>query len=255
MIIQTKNTDRMKRAEIINILMLIVLIGCDSGIISNQSQSSGGIFSPQKGISFMSTTPNDPLYSQQDYLNVTNVPEAWLTTHGSNNKKIAIIAMGGVYENHEDLQSRVTIKTSSFANFSAATPLAGIIGAATNNGKGIAGVNWVSPVLSYNISKITTETVEELPGYVPITKTFVDLNESTVAPAINGAVNAGAKTILLPLNWMLKDPAFEIEISKLQFYPCCRISNPVKMYTNLQCKMIRIVLIYWNILVMRLESC
>lgn len=221
------------RKPTIFLLLLATLVSCESALISNQAES-GGLFSSQQGTSLniMSTTPNDPLYDQQDYLNAINVPQAWQATNGSGNKEIAIIALGGINDNHEDLQSRITIKTSASspsANNGAATPLAGIIGAATNNGKGIAGVNWVSPILSYNIAKKSTKEVKTLPIGRTITTPFVDLNRSSVAPAINGAVSAGAETILLPLNWMLEDKAKELNISGLQFYPCCKIQHPYQL--------------------------
>lgn len=192
-------------------LLLVTFAGCNSSLTSNRS--TGGVLFSQQGAlnTFSSITPNDPLYSQQGYLSAVNVPQAWQITNGSVSQAIAVISGGGVNINHEDLQARVTIKraaSSPFANNGAANAVAGIIGAATNNGKGIAGVNWAAPVLSYNIAKKTTKTVYKLPpNGIPVTKTFLDLNEGAVAPAINNAVNAGAKTIYLPLNWLLLNRA------------------------------------------------
>lgn len=57
-------------------------------------------------------TPNDPLYSQQTYINAVNVPHAWQTTQGNAGQKIAIIALGGVNSAQQDLSSRVVIKAT-----------------------------------------------------------------------------------------------------------------------------------------------
>jgi len=225
----------MRHLAIITVL-LVTFAGCDSSVSSNKSP--GGLLSSSQGgvNTLSSTTPNDPLFSQQDYLNTANVPQAWQTTNGSSSKEIAVIAMGGIDNDHEDLTSRVTIKRAAgslVADNGAANPAAGIIGATTNNGKGIAGVNWNAPVLSYNIAKETTGQVDQLPSGIPITKTFVYLNESAVAPAINEAVNDGAKTIYLPLYWLLEDQVPELAISDFQFYPCCKVDNPYRqIYDN-----------------------
>lgn len=217
-------------------LLLVTFVGCDSSLTSNKS-SDGLLSSGQGGVNtFSSTTPNDPLFSQQGYLNSANVTQAWQTTNGSSSREIAVIAMGGIAAGHEDLTSRVTIKRaagSSVADNGAANPAAGIIGAATNNGKGIAGVNWNAPVFSYNVARERTETVNLLPSGSPTTKTFVTLDESAVAPAINDAVNDGAKTIYLPLYWLLESEIPEIAISDFQVYPCCKTENPYRqIYDN-----------------------
>lgn len=220
----------MRHLTVITIL-LVSFAGCDSSVSSTQSPNA--LLSSQQGglNSLSSTTPNDPLYSQQDYLNTANVPQAWQVTNGSFSEKIAIISLGGVAASHEDLNSRVTIKRaagSPVADNGAGNPATGIIGAATNNGKGIAGVNWNSPVLSYNIAKETTGKVDQLPSGIPITKTYADLNESAVAPAINSAVNDGAKTIYLPLYWLLESQIPNVSISDFQFYPCCKTEDPYR---------------------------
>lgn len=168
----------MRHLAIITVL-LVTFAGCDSSVSSNKSPI-GLLSSSQGGVNTLSsTTPNDPLFSQQDYLNTANVPQAWQTTNGSSSKEIAVISMGGIDNDHEDL-TRVTIKRgagSFVADNGAANPAAGIIGATTNNGKGIAGVNWNAPVLSYNIATEKTGQVDQLPSGIPITKSYADLDE------------------------------------------------------------------------------
>ncbi len=172
-------------------------------------------------------TPNDPLYSQQSYLNVTNIPHAWLTTQGNTNQKIAILSLGGINIAHQDLTPRVVIKTGgSTSQFvGAANPVAGIIGAATNNGKGIAGVNWVAPILSYDIGKSEYRNVTRLADGANFTTIITNLNTSAVAPDIYDAINSGAKTVLIPLTWSSSNNVDNIDITKLLTYPVYMITN------------------------------
>jgi hypothetical protein len=222
-----------------SILLLLAFAGCSSSVTNNpvDSQHSLSALSSQNLLT-STQTPNDPLYSQQGYLNTTNVPQAWQVTTGSASQEIAVITMGGVNSNHEDLQSRVSIETSAsdpFANNGAGNPGAGIIGASTNNGKGIAGVNWSSPISSYNIAKKTTTTLHQFPSGLQVTKSFVDLDESKVSSAINGAVNNGAKTIFLSLNWLQESYIPELVLSDLQIYPDFKLENPWQLiYTNVR---------------------
>ena len=221
------------KKPIIILLLLTLSAGCSS------ITKPGNHGSPLSALSSVhplssSQTPNDPLYGQQGYLSTANIPQAWQVTHGSNSQKIALITMGGVNKNHEDLSSRVDIKraaSSSFANNGAADPEAGIIGAATNNGKGIAGVNWNSQLLSYNIGKKITTTAYRLPNGVPVNnpETFVGLDKSAVGPAVNQAVNAGAKTILLPIIWMKKSYIPNVTLDSLEIYPSFKVKAPSLM--------------------------
>lgn len=162
------------------------------------------------------------------------MPQAWQTTIGNSSQKIAIISVGGVNTHHEDLSSRITVKTSSSSaiNRAANNPLAGIIGAATNNGKGIAGINWSSPILSYDVGKEVTKQVNELPSGLPVNKTFIGLNTGSMASDINDAVSAGAKAILMPINWVQEDQLPNIDLLKLQFYPEFKVENPGQLILN-----------------------
>jgi len=98
---------------------------------------------------FLSTIiPNDSLYSEQAWLQKIQVDKAWELTMGSPSVKVAIIDTG-IDTTHVDLG----MGTDGYSNISASpgincdlwwsdhgTICAGIIGAKTNNGKGIAGI-------------------------------------------------------------------------------------------------------------------
>ncbi len=92
--------------------------------------------------------PNDPYYSNQWYLQNIQVPQAWNYTTGANTVIVAIIDTG-VSSTHPDLQNIlvpgynfVNNTTNTMDDFGHGTFVAGIIDADTNNGIGIAGINW-----------------------------------------------------------------------------------------------------------------
>jgi len=100
------------------------------------------------------TTPNDPRYLDGSQWGLTKIkaPQAWDFAKGSTAIKIAVLDTGVNY-NHEDLASQVDLTDAyNFVNDTSdpmddhtdfhGSTVAGVIGAATNNDKGIAGVNW-----------------------------------------------------------------------------------------------------------------
>lgn len=110
-------------------------------------------------------TPNDPMYAQQwdlfDPIGGINAPGAWAITTGSPRIIIADIDTGARFD-HEDLRGRLiagydfvdhdmnptdpgTMMDGAIVWHGSHT--AGTMGAATNNGLGIAGINWVSKIL------------------------------------------------------------------------------------------------------------
>jgi subtilisin family serine protease len=116
-------------------------------------------FPPESGPALARTEPNDPLYSQQwgyDDFDDTDVdaPEAWSLNTGRSDVTVAVVD-GGVDLDHPDLdpgdQSRVIQgydfgdddsdpddDRSSGAWTDHGTPVAGTIGARTDNGDGVA---------------------------------------------------------------------------------------------------------------------
>jgi serine protease len=121
-------------------------------------------------------TPNDTHYPKQWDFPSINLPQAWDITTGSDNIIVAVIDTG-VLPNHPDLQGRLIEgydfisdptnagdgdgidanatdvgddpkgQKSSFHG----THVAGTIGAATNNGIGVAGVTWATKIMPLRV--------------------------------------------------------------------------------------------------------
>ncbi len=99
-----------------------------------------------------SVTPNDPGFIWQWGLIKVKLPQAWVDEKGSANVKVAIIDTGCDI-NHPDIKSRIdTVNSANFINPGSSvndnsleghgTHIAGIIGAVSDNGTGIAGASW-----------------------------------------------------------------------------------------------------------------
>jgi thermitase len=103
-------------------------------------------------------TPNDPYFADsQTSLIRTSAPDAWKLSKGSASIPIAVLDTG-IAASHEDLTGKVL----SGYNFVGSnnnteddnghgTRVAGILGAATDNGKGIAGVTWLNPIIPVKV--------------------------------------------------------------------------------------------------------
>lgn len=102
----------------------------------------------QAGGASMVITPNDAYYDLQWGLVKTHAPAAWEYTTGNTNVRIGILDKRGVNFAHPDL-GRASGDTC-LMGYPHGTPIAGIIGATTNNGIGVAGINWVSDMFSAN---------------------------------------------------------------------------------------------------------
>ena len=119
----------------------------------------------------LSVTPNDPLFNQQWNLHMIGVHHAWRFTTGSDKVRIGIQDTGLGFDNsnriHPELRSTyyfyrigenelLNIRDDFFRDVpgdgygpkftSHGTPVQGIIAAKSNNGSGIAGINWNSDV-------------------------------------------------------------------------------------------------------------
>lgn len=122
------------------------------------------IFVEPNGVAITQIVPNDPRYDnpsnpgsggeQWNLLNTgqnsgtydadIDAPKAWDITKGSTNTKIAIID-NGVRSSHEDLSGKVSGDVT-YADHG--THVAGIAAANTNNGKGIAGIDWNAQIIN-----------------------------------------------------------------------------------------------------------
>ncbi len=118
--------------------------------------------------------PNDPYYSQQWYLKRIKADQAWNITRGTN--MVVAVIDTGVDFNHPDLAGKLWVNTREVPNnlkdddgngyiddyygynfinndpniddyHGHGTGIASIIAAATNNGQGVAGINWNARIM------------------------------------------------------------------------------------------------------------
>jgi len=124
-------------------------------------------------------TPNDSLFDKQ--WGLSNYPKgikainAWDISKGVSWVKIGVVDHG-VDINHPDLKGRLTGDMPTWSSHG--TKVAGVAGAVTNNGRGVAGVDWLSSVQSFNAD----------PG-----------GEANFAAAITRAANSGMHAINVSL--------------------------------------------------------
>jgi subtilisin family serine protease len=154
-------------------------------------------------------TPNDPLYSFQWHLNKISAPSAWDVSKSSSSTKVAVIDSGFALD-HQDLSGKFDIANaydfinndnSPMAGDTGAfvyhgTMVAGLVGASTNNGTGVASVGWNAKILPIQALNDAGEG-----------STF------TIASAINYTVSKGVKIINLSLGSFSADPIMESAIN------------------------------------------
>ncbi len=124
-----------------------------------------------EGIVNLAVTPNDPLFSQQWNLHMMGVHNAWRFTQGSSQVMVGVQDTGlgfnsqgaihpdfdttniaGISSNIEDDYFR-TFLDSGYGprTTSHGTSVHGIIGAQSNNGLGMSGINWNSQVVNIDV--------------------------------------------------------------------------------------------------------
>jgi len=147
-----------------------------------------------------STTPNDPLYSNQWTLTKINAPNAWDITTGNSSIVVAVLD-NGFDLTHEDFTDKFVsgwdyidndnspIYTGDYAH---GTECAGVIGAKTNNGTGISGIAWNCKIMPIRIAHGDDYT-----------------NTSAIISGINFAKNNGAQ--IISNSWAGGDPNTNLE--------------------------------------------
>jgi len=140
--------------------------------------------------------PNDTYFDRQWSLPLVSIPYAWNVTTGSRDVVVAVLDTG-ILPNHPDLQGVRIVSGRNFASDQSATNytddatslshgtmVAGIIGAMTNNGQGIAGINWSVSIMPVRVMS------SRYGGTV-----------AAVGQGIRWAVDNGAHVINMSLAW------------------------------------------------------
>jgi len=118
---------------------------------------------PDYQVQAIDTTPSDPMWSQQWDMTKIQAPAAWDKQTNAGDVVVAVVDTG-IASNHPDLQANLWADPVTLAHgftciggicnaggdddYGHGTHVAGTIGAAVNNGTGIAGINWVVKLMS-----------------------------------------------------------------------------------------------------------
>lgn len=169
--------------------------------------------------------PNDPSYISQWHLRQIGSSLAWTVTTGSAAVVVAVID-SGVYGQHPDLASKI-VPGWNFVKGNAdtsdvlghGTAVAGTVAAATNNGIGVAGVNWASRVMPLvavdpddfaaysDIAAAIQYAVDR--GVRVINVSIGGTNSSsTLQKAVDYAWNKGALVFASAMNSSVSDPYY-----------------------------------------------
>jgi len=177
-------------------------------------------------------TPNDPLYGQQWYIPAVKADSVWQQTTGDTTQVIAILDTG-VDWNHPDLKNKIWTNPNPATSWnqdgilndvrgwdyinndnnpmddnSHGTHVAGIAAAETNNGIGIAGVNWNAKIMPIKVFQSSGRG-----------------DAATIAKGIIYASTHGATVINMSFGSYARSMAMEDALSNayasLSFSSCC----------------------------------
>lgn len=167
-------------------------------------------------LNHLSQVPNDPSYGDQWNLSLINMPDVWDHVKGSGVHITVAVLDTGIWTNNDmaanlvagyDVVNNDTDATDDVTPSSRAshgTHVAGIIGAVTNNGSGLAGVGWNLQVMPI---KVFTPNADE--PYA----TDLDLAEG-----IRKAVDLGARVINMSLGGPVTNPSEHPEVENALKY-------------------------------------
>jgi subtilisin family serine protease len=201
--------------------------------IARQLRSEPGVEYAQPNYVYHALgTPNDPYLTLQWAHGIIRSEAAWDITTGSSGIKIAIIDTG-IDETHPDLASRIVAGWDFVDNdnnphdlHGHGTHVAGIAAAVTNNGVGVAGMDWKARIMPVRVLD------DQGTGY-----------SSNVASGIGWACDNGAKVINVSLgttadDWVLQNAVANAHtagslvvaaMGNCRTYdpPACPVANPI----------------------------
>lgn len=134
--------------------------------LTQLSSDPGVVYADYNRIATSNLEPNDPLYPKQWHYENMNLPAAWEMTTGDSSIVVAVVDSGIIP--HEDLDDNVLDSGYDFVSSSTGdgdgpdpdptdtgsyhgTHVSGTIGAVTNNGVGLSGVNWNVGILPIRV--------------------------------------------------------------------------------------------------------
>ena len=163
---------------------------------------------PDYEISAASTTANDYYADTQWAIESLQLPKVWDFSTGSNDIIVGVID-SGIDGTHPDLQdsivnelcrdftSGVEVATPNPTDlYGHGTHVAGIIGATTNNGVGVAGTNW-------NVGLVSLKIFDEAGNG----------STSYVAEAISFAERTGIPILNLSASWNSTTPGYDVALN------------------------------------------
>jgi hypothetical protein len=134
-----------------------------SEAIRRYKQNPNVVYAEPDYVLHTTATPTDPMWGQQWDMVKINAPAAWNTQTNASDVIVAVIDTG-VDFNHPDLQANLWTNTANGSHgltcmngtcalggqddYGHGTHVAGTIGATTDNGTGIAGINWRVQIMS-----------------------------------------------------------------------------------------------------------
>lgn len=211
---------------------------------------STGLFTvaERDGRAYPNTTPNDPSFSSQWHLAAINAPTAWNYTVGSP-QTIAVID-SGVDSTHPDLAGRIApgwnfvLGNSNTADdYGHGTATFGTIGAATNDGVGVAGVTWTNPVMpllvldsngnaSYSNIASAIEYAADHGARVVNISLAGTASSSTLQSAVNYAWNKGTVIFAAAGNSSSTTPVYPAACSNVVAIAATDNNNALATFSN-----------------------
>jgi len=173
------------------------------GAVAASLRSMRGVTSVELDVRrTFSFVPNDTLYpNQAPYLNAVNAAAAWDVSHGNRSVVVAVID-SGVDVGHGDVGPKVVARYNAMTGSSDVvdevghgTFVAGIAGAVTNNGAGVAGVGFGVSLMAVKVGDASGISVaDEIAGIAWAADHGADvinisLGSSTPSTAEKNAVN------------------------------------------------------------------